>query len=88
MVNQLVRRPLIPLALLTKGPDEHHPNPPRAVDPSDAEAELAEAGAEAATDAERSWIDELAAALRELAKQSSGQDDDTTRREAPDEPKT
>lgn len=88
MVNQLVRQPLIPLALLTKGPDERHPSPPRAVDPSNAEAEPAGAGADA-IEAERSWIDELAAALRELAQQSLGradEDDTTLRQESADEP--
>lgn len=90
MFNQLVKQPLIPLAILTMGADEQHPHPSRDADPRpDAEsASPAQTDTADAADADRTWIDELAAALRELATQGSGQDDDTMRRETPDEPKT
>lgn len=87
MVDQLARQPLIPLMQFSKGAGEQQPYPPRDADlsPETASPGQLAAGEELAAEAERSWIDELAAALRELARQSSSHDEET-KREGPDEP--
>ncbi len=84
IVTQLARQPLIPTSMLFGATDELQPRPARDADP------LPDQPATGATDdvpTERSWIDELAAALRELARRSIGRtdDDEATEQESTDE---
>lgn len=84
MVNQLARHSLIPLTIFNVEPGEQNPYPSRDAGP---QPDTNEPGTSLtdeanAAESERSWIDDLAAALRKLARQDP---DSEPEQEPPDE---